>query len=412
MVLAMRASKSRVKNNLANSARFFRLSNGVVPAISEQVEIRARLKPWLKRSDPLADQAIEELSRLPHQEQSLVIRELVRNQTAKPSNPNLIGLTRLYEQATSMAQSFETEATQKAGAIFFRAGALGGLTLGLRSLVYGYADPRGNKPLVYTGQLESMAARRLAETGKFVTAVCSHGGMKPEGAGFHAALHVRLMHARVRFLLRENPAWNQERWGVPINQHDMLATTLLFSNIFMEGIQMLGVQLGVQERENFQALWVQIGAVMGVDTSLMPQSFNEAQGISQAIRAGQESADDDSRNLVRALLDQPLRVAKTKEERLKARRQVAIAETLACELLDEQLVADLQLQQSKFSLVTGIRRAIQPLELIRRITGLDSFVESRGERYWEKSIELGLVGVQELFPLPLRLYGERAFIPV
>jgi hypothetical protein len=37
--------------------------------------------------------------------------------------------------------------------VFLRPGLLGGLVLGLRSLVYGYAAPAGNKPLVFSGRL-------------------------------------------------------------------------------------------------------------------------------------------------------------------------------------------------------------------------------------------------------------------
>ncbi len=405
MVIAMRRQHHEVRD-----VPFAGQSSTDVP--SALAERRKRLEPWLNRSDFLADQAIEELSHLPHGQQFELIKSMVKGGHSSSSSPYLKRLDELYQQAEAASQQYDSERTQRAGSIFFRAGALGGLTLGLRSLIYGYADPRGNKPLVFTGQLEQRAARRLAETGKFVTAVCEPNGMQVGQPGFHAALHVRLMHARVRYLLRDNPTWRAQRWGVPINQHDMLATTLLFSNIFMEGVELLGVSLEQEEKESFQALWSQIGAVMGVEPTLLPSGFDEAQLMSQAIRSSQSSADEDSRQLVRALLDQPLRTAKTLDEKKKARRQIAIAEGLACDLLDQRLVSDLRLKRPSVSVMKGIRLAIQPLEMTRKVIKLDAYVEERGRRYWNKSIEMGLTGVQELFPIPLRLYGERASIPV
>ncbi len=45
---------------------------------------------------------------------------------------------------------------------------------------------------------------------------CRRAG--PGGAGWVAALQVRVLHAKVRQRLRGRKYWNQEEWGVPINQ--------------------------------------------------------------------------------------------------------------------------------------------------------------------------------------------------
>ena len=61
---------------------------------------------------------------------------------------------------------------------------LGGLVLSLRSLMGGYTAPVGNKPLAFSGRLRERAPRRVAETARFVTAVCAPAGMRRGAPGF------------------------------------------------------------------------------------------------------------------------------------------------------------------------------------------------------------------------------------
>ena len=37
--------------------------------------------------------------------------------------------------------------------------------------------------------------------------------------------------------------WDAERWGAPINQHDMAGTQLLFSLAVLEGLRTLGFRI-------------------------------------------------------------------------------------------------------------------------------------------------------------------------
>ncbi|MEZ4249513.1 MAG: hypothetical protein R3B99_14890 [Polyangiales bacterium] len=46
----------------------------------------------------------------------------------------------------------------------------------------------------------------------------------------------------MRRLLLRSERWKSELWGAPINQHDMAATSLLFSVVFLSGIRQFGVR--------------------------------------------------------------------------------------------------------------------------------------------------------------------------
>src|SRR5690606_6100879 len=139
----------------------------------------------------------------------------------------------------------------RAGKLFFRSGPAGGITLGAKSLVGGYCSPGGNKPLAFSGALESQVSRRLAETGRFVVATNTAGALRPGGEAWAITLRVRLMHAQVRRLLLRSGRWRSELWGAPINQHDMAATSLLFSVVFLSGLRELGVPVTREEAEDY-----------------------------------------------------------------------------------------------------------------------------------------------------------------
>lgn len=366
-------------------------------------EVFERLVPSLGQSDPLADEVLTELEEFPPRERHALIARALDAQKAGPRR-----LVELVSLVSSPPPWVNWTRINRAGRTFFRAGALGGITLGMCSLVYGYASPVGNKPLAFSGALEKKAERRLAETGRFVTAVATTQGCVPGGAGFRAAIHVRLMHAQVRNLALKDTRWNHETWGIPINQHDMLATVLLFSAVFIHGIRRLGVHVTKQEAEDYQHLWRWIGWVMGVREDLLPQTVEEAERQARFVRMTQGPPDDDSRALVDALMNEPLRRATNESEKRRAQRQVTAARGLCRALLDKETADALGLPEGgSGDFLPTIRRTFELLEHIRRrITPLDHLVERLGGRYWDWSVERGLKDGGVLYPLPSSLEGS------
>ena len=368
-----------------------------------------RLSPYLLQTDPDADRAILELSSLEPARRHEVIGEalLSLNKTVLSVESNQEALIALVDSAKRVPPWLDWERVNRAGRIFWRAGLLGGLTLGLRCLVYGYAAPAGNKPLALSGALTKMADRRLAETGRFITAVCRPEQMRPGGEGFAMTVRVRLMHAQVRALVARRSDW-QEQWGAPINQHDMLATILLFSCVFVDGIRMLGVRVSRQEADDFQHLFRWVGAVIGVAPELLPADYDEASRLAEYVRLTQGPPDEDARELVEALLAGPLRAAKSDEQRRAAERHVAVVRGLCRGLLDQETADGLGLPKDGFArLLPGVKATFSVLEALRRrVSWLDPFVESLGERYWDFSVMNGLQDEPAQFRLPERLWGK------
>jgi hypothetical protein len=93
----------------------------------------------------------------------------------------------------------------------------------------------------------------------------------PGGIGWKTALHVRFLHAKVRFDILNRQGknkWNTDKFGVPINQEDMAATTLAFSTNVLIGVDLIaGISISDQERVDYMALWRYIGWLLGVETA-------------------------------------------------------------------------------------------------------------------------------------------------
>lgn len=367
-------------------------------------DLPERLVPYFDRMDPLADSAVAALAGMPPAPRHLLIEAALNGNEREAPAP----LAELLAGARRVPPWVDWERLRRARDVFLRPGLLGGLTLGLRSLVYGYAAPAGNKPLAFSGRLKERADRRLAETGKFVTAVTALDGLRPGAPGWQIVLKVRLVHAEVRRLLRASGRWSHAEWSEPINQHDMLATILLFSNVFIDGIRKFGVHVSPAEADDYQHLFRWVGELIGVEPPLLPATYTEATRLAEFIRLTQGAPDNDSRELVKALLEGPLRLAKTPRERRRAERQVAVARGLCRSLIGDELADALGMNRDAHRhWALGVRTVLRSLESARRgVPRVNDLVRLLGNRYWEHTVKLGLAGVPARYELPDELAGS------
>lgn len=173
-------------------------------------------------------------------------------------------------------------------------------------LMAGYQARGINQTLIMTGALERGATRRVAETTKWWMDCITPGGLKPDAEGFKTTVRVRLIHAMVRQQLLDNADWDTSEWGLPVNQLDMQATYLAFSVSFLFGQKLLGTLISRQDSEDIMLLWRYIGWLMGVDESLLCKSEQEGRIALYQNVISQATADENSRKLGRALMDEPL----------------------------------------------------------------------------------------------------------
>jgi hypothetical protein len=358
----------------------------------------------LSRGDPLADAVVEAFAALPPgQGTAMLERALGRGIDAVSDAP--APLRALFAALDEPPPWVDRDALSRGGEVLVRAGWLGGAVLGGRSIVLGYASPAGNKPLAFSGRLTQQAPRRLAETSRFVEAVTAPFGMHRTGEGFAITVKVRLMHAAVRRMLSRSPAWRAEAWGLPINQHDMAATTLLFSLVVLDGLRTLGVRVDEDEGHRYMQLFRYVGHVIGVEPGLVPTSEAEATELAYLIDATQGRPDDDARALTAALLRSPLAQASSAPERARAERVIAFGSTLCRALLGDVLADELGVPPLASPLIVPAVRALAGAasRLERVSPSARALALERGRGYWRTVVRQGRAGGPYDFAMPRSL---------
>jgi hypothetical protein len=367
-------------------------------------ERAGRLGPRLFDGDPLADAAIAALWHLASPARNAVIDAVLRRGVdAVPDAPDALReLVRACERAPFWA---DFPRMNRGGAAFVRSGMLGGLVLGAYALTASYCSPAGNKPLTLSGRLEEETPRRLAETGRYVQLVSQPDALRPGQPGWIATVKVRLMHAAVRAMCLRSPRWNLDAWGTPINQPDTAGTGLLFSWIVLDGLDRLGFAIEGEEREALLHLWRYASWLLGVDDELLWSSEAEAKYFWELLSSTQGPPDEDSRTLVRALLESGVKGARTAEERARAERMVPVSYALSRYFLGDVVADQLGLPATPFARALPALRRLQSgvRILARALPGLPLGTVDAGARYWQTIVEQGLRGVPADFAMPDRL---------
>jgi hypothetical protein len=173
------------------------------------------------------------------------------------------------------------------------------------------------------------ALSRLVKTGTWLQAVITPGATRPHTAGWQATARVRLLHARLRARLRESGKWDGAAWGAPLNVADSAFTLLEFTWMPLRLLRRLGFRYSKDEVAGVYALWRLVGHLVGVPPELNPAGEEEAERMLELRELTAGPPDEQSLELVRALLDSNLRPDGTTAHRWAGRGLGALDRALA-----------------------------------------------------------------------------------
>lgn len=275
------------------------------------------LPDWRAVADEPADRAVAAYFAARTDPPGALVRALVEHLDLPPEQ-------RVPEIAEFLATagtlpSWADEERMARGQAFFGDWALHQFTaLYLASLPSAYAAARGVHVLWLTARLERDPERRLNETAQFLMDVTAPGSFGPGGKAIDRILHVRLMHAAVRWLIDHEPGVDRladadpaaapgrptwaASWGRPANQEDLAGTMLTFTTVVLDAFANSGVATSPREAEDFMHLWTVIGHVLGIHDALLPRDLAEARRLQAAIFARQQQASAVGRDLTAVLL--------------------------------------------------------------------------------------------------------------
>ena len=216
----------------------------------------ATLEGLRKRTDPEADRVAEHyLDRPPSDFFSGVLA--ARSMGTDMQDPHVAAW--LKEQPP-LPDWVDRGRLSRGSGFFAEWGVELGLGLFLSSLPLAYAAHDGVQVLALTAQLETDTKRRILESAQFVLDVTAPGALEPGRPGYETARLVRLMHAGVRHLIRNDPrvartsdpsVWPRwdESWGEPINQEHLLGAMISYSSSLLHVLDRLRIDYDAQRGE-------------------------------------------------------------------------------------------------------------------------------------------------------------------
>jgi hypothetical protein len=209
-----------------------------------------------------------------------------------------------YFAATALIDERSAESAAAGERIFSEYGPEIMMLLCCYSLPSSYAAKKGVQVLHRTAYLAKRPNRRLFETAQFIVDVMSPGGLGRDGKGMRSAQKVRLMHAAIRHLIRNDSAmpWAADELGVPINQEDLLGTLMTFTWLILDGLTRLGIKLSAQEQQAYLETWLVVGELMGIEPQLLPHTVEDAIAVTALIEKRQVADSPQGREMMAALL--------------------------------------------------------------------------------------------------------------
>jgi hypothetical protein len=261
------------------------------------------LDPMRQVGDPVADAVIGTLFKEGNVSAvNAVMRNLVENDFGVPET--LPAGVREYLQNTDELPPWADEQMIAAGQrVFWKYGPRLILILFCYSLPYCYVGRKGVQVLWLTSRLTGNASRRIIETAQMLVDVMQPGGLNsPAGRGRRTIQKVRLMHAAVRHLAVQSPAWRAE-FDLPVNQEDLAGTLMSFSWIALDGLKKIGIEVSDEDQQAYLHCWQVIGHQLGIRDDMIPADMSSAKALTESIERRQFAPCPEGQGMTRALIE-------------------------------------------------------------------------------------------------------------
>lgn len=225
--------------------------------------------------DPLADAAVEALSKLKRSESNRIISAYMSVPDGKelPDAPSEVHA--LFDDVLTPPEWLDLPALTAGIHMFHRnrkmvvAGMLAGV------LVEGFST-NISQSFFITGRLRYQGVRRLQQNNLHMVEIFIPGGMEPYGDGWKLSFRIRLVHAQVRYLLNNSEDWDTDAMGVPLSAAHCGYAITAFSARLLKHMRNLGAAFSKEEAASFMATWRYSGLLMGVPESILFEDEEDA----------------------------------------------------------------------------------------------------------------------------------------
>ncbi len=272
-------------------------------------------------ADPLADDAVAQyFGEAETVDPGSLFGQLARHTSLPPEEQ--VPAIRDFLSTAAQPPAFLDEAKLERGQDFFNLWASHHFSaMYLSSLPSAYAAAKGVQVLHLTARLRTDTERRLNETAQFLMDVSAPGSFAPGGVAIDRILHIRLMHAAVRWLIANDPTiehtedakpprersdtfvWS-DSWGLPANQEDLAGTLLTFTVAVYDVFDRSGVDYTTEQIEDHLHLWRVIAHHLGIHHEITPRTRPQSADLRDLIWRRQHAPSAAGVAMTTALLDQ------------------------------------------------------------------------------------------------------------
>lgn len=264
--------------------------------------------PLLYQYDEACDRLVEHLHlKIGFTKGQQLIRDYLQDKTIESVYDKLI--SDFMNTLAIEPQWLDWQKLQQGIALSQRSGLTGLVVLRDYCLMGGYESSSINKPLIFTGALKKGAVKRLTETVTFWVDITADQALRKGGIGFEAILLTRCIHSFARLNILKHGDWATDKWGIPLNTWDMLATNLGFSLVYLIGLKQMKFNILESEINGIMHLWKYIGSLLGIPLDLLPDTEEEAIKALYYWTMTQKEGDQDSIALAQALMEEPVHAA-------------------------------------------------------------------------------------------------------
>mgnify|MGYP000663399961 CR=1 FL=1 len=262
--------------------------------------------------DPLADELVASVLKTGDKDTWAVTRlfgDMSRNDSPVPDE--LPAAMKAYFCAVELPPWADQEKIERGENLFSRFGVEIVMLLFCKALPMTYTCGKGAAVLVHSGRMTqktlnngenfSVINRRVMETAQFILNVMAPGGFEPGGKGLRTAQKIRLIHACIRYFLVSS-GWDSKVNGLPINQEDIAGTLMSFSYAMIEGLEQMGLDVSLQDKEAYLHCWNVVGYFIGLREDLMPTDLESARQLTDAILKHQSEPSQAGVTLTQSLL--------------------------------------------------------------------------------------------------------------
>jgi hypothetical protein len=256
----------------------------------------------MRVGDPLADAVMRDLEGLGQAETGRLFRAAFQQQDAvlRDAPPSL---QRFVHEVSTVPPWYDRARAYHGCRVLLHNSDQFLAAFAAGAIVEGFGT-RISKSFAITGRMIDDGVRRLKQNLRHLLDIFLPRGVEPSGDGWKLTLRIRIVHARIRALLRESEEWEYDNWGLPVSAAHLALASAAFSARLIQLAEKLGARFDSDDdREAFMSVWCYDAWLMGVPDELLFHSHAEGLHLFELGSACEPPPDEDAIALANCIVN-------------------------------------------------------------------------------------------------------------